>query len=84
MTGSLDPVVAAHSDPALDVYFPRLGSCGLCGTPGLDQRHRVVDAIAGRLAAGEDPVEVAADYGLALDAVQAVLAWSARWPEVWL
>jgi uncharacterized protein (DUF433 family) len=84
MTGSLDPVVVAHSDPALDAYFPRLGPCGLCGTPDLDQRHRVVDAIAGRLAAGEDPVEVAADYGLALDAVEAVLAWLARWPEAWL
>lgn len=77
----LGPVLAAHADPALDAFFPRLGPCGICGVAGLDQRHRVVDAIAGRLAAGEDPGEVAADYGLSLDAVQAVAAWSARWPE---
>ena len=45
--------VAAHADPALDAFLPPLGPCGVCGVPGLDQRHRVVDAIAEALAAGE-------------------------------
>lgn len=77
-------VLAADADPALDAYFPRLGPCGICGTPGLDQRHRVVDAIAERLAAGEGPEEVAEDYGLTVGAAEAVLAWAARWPGAWL
>ena len=76
--------VAAHADPALDAFFAR-GSvpCGLCGIPGLPQRHRVVDAIAGRLAAGEDSQDVAADYLVSVDAVRAVEAWAARWPGAW-
>ena len=77
--------VTAHADPALDA-FPGLGPvarCGLCGTPGLPQRHRIVDAIAGRLAAGESRHDIAADYGLPDAAVMAVLVWSARWPGAW-
>jgi uncharacterized protein (DUF433 family) len=76
-------VLAAHADPALDAFFPPLGPCGICGTPGLNQRHRVVDAIAGRLEAGEDPDEVAEDYGISEEAVDAVAGWAARWPEAW-
>lgn len=77
-------VLAGHADPALDEWFPRLGPCGLCGTPGLDQRHRVVDAIAGRLAAGGEPCDViAADYGVSDAAVMAVLLWAAKWPGAW-
>ena len=78
-------VLAAHADPALDA-FPELGpvsDCGLCGTPGLPQRHRIVDAIAGRLAAGESVEECAADYNLLPDAVEAVEAWAQRWPGAW-
>lgn len=73
-------ILAAHSDPVLDVFFPQLGQCGLCGLPGLDQRHRVVDAVAGMLSAGEDVCEVAEDYGLRVEAVRVVAAWSRRWP----
>ena len=78
-------VLAAHADPVLGA-FPELGPvtpCGLCGTPGLPQRHRIVDAIAGRLAAGEGPDALEADYNLLPDAVEAVAAWSARWPGAW-
>lgn len=79
-----DPlIIEAHADPALDEHFPRVGPCGLCGTPGLDQRHRVVDAIAGRLDAGEGPEEVAGDYLLSVEAVEAVEAWAAKWPGAW-
>ena len=76
-------VLAGHADPVLDEWFPRLGACGLCGTPGLDARHRVVDAIAGRLEGGETAGECAADYGLPVDAVGAVRAWANRWPGAW-
>jgi hypothetical protein len=77
--------VAAHADPALDA-FPELGPvspCGLCGTPGLPQRHRMVDAIAGRLEAGEGEQEVAADYLFGPEVAEAVKAWMTRWPGAW-
>ena len=77
-------VLAAHADPALDAHFPKLGPCGLCGVPGLNQRHRVIDAIAGMLEAGEDPDETAREYGMSREAVDAVMTWSRRWPGAWL
>ena len=76
--------VAAHADPALDKW-PRLGPtspCGLCGS-GLPQRHRVVDAIAGHLDAGEYPEEIAGELAVPEDAVKAVAAWAKRWPGAW-
>lgn len=77
-------VLAADADSALDAYFPRLGPCGICGTPGLDQRHRVVDAIAGMLEAGEDPEDTAGEYGVTPEAVEVVTLWMVRWPGAWL
>jgi hypothetical protein len=76
--------LAADADSLLDAYFPRLGPCGLCGTPGLDQRHRVADAIAGRLEGREGRTEVAEDYGLPLEAMDVIEAWAKRWPGAWL
>lgn len=76
--------MAAHADPALDA-FPGLGPvspCGLCGS-GLPQRHRVVDAIAGHLAAGEAPEDLAEEYGVSRRAVRAVALVMARWPGEW-
>lgn len=75
--------VAAHSDPVLDAFFVQSGPCGLCGVEGLGARHRVVDAIAGALAAGEDPETAAWDYNLPPGAVEAVRLWSERWPGAW-
>jgi hypothetical protein len=77
--------VAAHADPALDAW-PQLGPvtrCGICGVPELPQRHRMVDAMAERMGAGESVEEVAFDYRLPVEAVRAVEAWAARWPEAW-
>lgn len=74
-------ILAAHSDTALDEWFPLRNPCGVCGW--LPQRHRVVDAIAGRLAAGEDLDEVADDHGLSVAAVEAVTEWAAKWPDAW-
>lgn len=76
-------VLAAHSDPALDAFLPRLGPCGICATAGLDQRHRVVDAIAERLEAGEDPEDTAGEFGVTPEAVEAVTLWMVRWPGAW-
>lgn len=75
--------LAAHSDPALDQFWPRVGPCLVCGTPGLDQRHRVVDAIAGMIAVGEDLETVAREHGVMVEAVRAVEAWTRRWPGAW-
>lgn len=45
----------------LDILGPHRGPCAFCG--GVDARHRVADAIVGRVRAG-DPVDfVADDYG---------------------
>jgi len=74
---------AAHADTALDAWFSRTNPCGICGVPGMPQRHRVVDAIAGMLAAGENPQVVAEQYGVTAGAVRAVQAWAARWPGAW-
>lgn len=71
---------AAHADPALDA-FPELGPvtpCGLCAS-GLPQRHRVVDAIAGAVLAGEDEKTLAADNGVPVAAVLAVAEWARKW-----
>lgn len=80
---SLAFAVAAHADPALGAFFPPIGPCGICGVPGMPQRHRVVDAIAGGLEAGEGDEDVAVDYGLPMAAMEAVRAWMARWPGAW-
>ena len=79
---------AAHADPALDEWFVQSGPCGLCGAPGLDggvlgARHRVIDAIAGALAAGESPEVAAWDYNLPAGAITAVQQWMGKWPGGW-
>lgn len=43
--------------------LPDTGPCCLCGHR-YGAKHRTVDAILGRIRAGESVVEVAADYGL--------------------
>ena len=75
--------VAAHADPALDAFFPLLCSCGVCGVPGLPQRHRVVDSIAEQLAAGEITEEISAELDVTFEAIGAVREWMQRWPGAW-
>lgn len=82
----LDGLVTAvqgHQDPALDGHFPGRGPCGICGIKGLGARHRVVDGIAGMLAAGEDPEVVADEHGVSAEAVSVVADWMERWPGAW-
>jgi hypothetical protein len=64
----------------LTAYFPRLGPCLLCGVPGEDARHRVIDAIVSRVRAGDSEETVAADYDLPVRAVYVALA-SVEWAE---
>lgn len=77
-------VLAAHTDPALDAFGPPLGPCGLCSVPGLNQRHRMVDAVAGMLDAGEDPEAAACEYQVPLPAVEVVATWMIKYPGAWL
>ena len=71
----LSLAITAHADPELHRLWPRIGPCGICGVPGLDQQHRVIDSIAGWLEAaaadprGTDPqmAEVLAEDPSALD-----------------
>jgi hypothetical protein len=46
----------------LDAELPPAGPCLVCGGP--DKRHRVIDAIVGRHAAGETIEALAQDYDL--------------------
>ena len=46
--------------PDVDAAIPYSGPCGFCGGP--EARHRVLDAIAERVHAGEPVADVAADY----------------------
>lgn len=50
---------ARHLRATLDLIGPYRCGCGLCGHP--DGRHRIADAITGRLLAGEDVGPVGAD-----------------------
>lgn len=69
------------SEP-VDRWFPRLGPCGVCGVPGADQRHRVIEAIAGAVIAEPDAEEdVAADYGVPVEAVRACVEWARAHPD---
>ena len=88
----LSLALAAHADPELKRWFKPIGQCQVCGVPGLDQQHRIIDAIAGQLAAPlADPdddqadwhEDVAAEFGVSVAAVAAVQDWMAKWPGAW-
>jgi uncharacterized protein (DUF433 family) len=67
----------------VDQWFPRLGQCGICGAPGMDQRHRIIEAIADAMDAsnGDAEDELAADYGVPVEAVQACAEWMRAHPD---
>lgn len=77
-----DWLVAAHADPALDVLPWPATPCGFCGW--MPQRHRMIDAIAGMLTAGEDAETVAYEYDVPSGQVAVVASWMTRWPGAWL
>ena len=65
----------------VDHWFPRRGPCGICGTPGADQRHRVIEAIADAVNAGDGEQDVADDYGVPVEAVRACVEWVREHPD---
>jgi hypothetical protein len=76
MTAREPDEAAALADPALDPWFSR-------GHGHPDWRRAVVLAIAGCLAGGDAPEVLPAEYGLPLEAVEAVRDWAKRWPGAW-
>ncbi len=56
-----------------DAHYPLRGPCGICGCPGLDGRHRLLDAIRDRHAAGDSVEDLARDYGRPAKAIRAAL-----------
>lgn len=70
-------VIPPNEGDALDRHFPRRGPCMICGVPGEDARHRVIDAIAERIAAGDSEEDTADDYGVTVEAVRAAIAATA-------
>lgn len=73
--------VAAYADQSLAEHFARSGPCFL--HPSLPALHRGVDAIAGMLAAGEDPEVTAEEHGVSMAVVEAVQGWMVKWPGAW-
>jgi hypothetical protein len=57
----------------LDRWLPPRGPCLVCGVPGMDARHRVIDAIRDYATAGESASVIAAELALPVEAVLAVL-----------
>lgn len=59
---------------------PYRGRCGLCGDS--DARHRILDAIVGRAAAGEDSAITALDYEVSEAVVRRIVKEYVPTPEV--
>ena len=67
-------------DP-IDQWFPRRGQCQICGTPGADQRHRRIEAIADLFSAGETEEDIAAEMEVPVEAVRECVRWAAEHPD---
>ena len=67
-------------DP-IDQWFPRRGACLVCGTPGADQRHRRIEAIAELFGAGETEEDIARDMEVPVEAVRACVEWVREHPD---
>jgi hypothetical protein len=67
----------AEARARLDRWLPPRGPCLVCGVPGMDARHRVIDAITFAAAAGEPAEDIATELALPVEAVLAVLTWQA-------
>ncbi len=69
----------ALPDRDVDAHWPLRGQCGVCGVPGLDARHRGIDAVVEQVRAGGDPEDVAEDFRRTVKAVE-VAVNAATWP----
>lgn len=63
----------------MDEFAPMRGPCLVCES-GADQRHRILDAVADRVRAGDSAVEVAQDYGWPERFVQRI---ADEWQDDW-
>lgn len=61
----------------LDQYFPLKGTCFQCGR---DLRHKTLDAINKRFAAGESISQLAADYRVPAQAIELVIRHNSAAP----
>lgn len=55
----------------IDEHLPPAGPCGICGGP--DKRHRMIDAIVEREAAGDSILFIAEDYDLPVEFVRRIV-----------
>lgn len=58
--------------PDIEAVMGTGSECLICGGP--DSRHRVLDAITGRVRAGDSEEDVAADYEYPLEVVDRIVA----------
>jgi hypothetical protein len=73
LVAHLDGAPVNHGDwDVINAAYPKRGQCQICGVPGEDQRHRILDAIKSRLIAGDDAGDVALDHGTTVDVVEAI------------
>jgi len=63
----------ARVSPDIDRWFPPHGPCLICGIPGADARHRVIDAIVEHTLAGETAEEIARELEVPVEGVRAVV-----------
>jgi hypothetical protein len=57
----------------LDRWLPPRGPCLICGVPGADARHRIIDAIREQATVGADPEDIARELDLPIEAINAAL-----------
>jgi hypothetical protein len=57
---------------ALAMFGPPAGACAFCALP--DKRHRLLEAVAENVRAGDSVESVADDYDVSEDAVRAAVA----------
>jgi hypothetical protein len=55
----------------IEQAVPYRGACYICGCD--DARHRVFNAIKGRVLAGEDPASEVEDYGYSFEVIKAIV-----------
>ena len=65
----------------LDRFVPPRGQCGICGVPGIDARHRIIDTVEEHAQAGELGDEIAAELGLQPETVIVILHWCRENPD---
>lgn len=69
----MNPDKATVADAQLlETYWPFRGPCLLCGHD--DARHRIFDAIQDRHASGESVFDLAYDYNVTTEVIEAVLS----------